>query len=148
MRREADVATLLTAFADAADPSGRRFVDLPADVAARVLDRVDPATASGRPNGDQPSMRWLVDVAGELDARLAGSLSRGYFRIDAIQVQRRWAWSRLLERLERDWPSAAAHAVAEVWSGWGACLPHWTGRATEAEAATSSDDDVLGLWWD
>lgn len=148
MSRDAGVATLLAQFPDPADLSGIRFVDLPPDVAARVLALVDPATANGRPNGDQPPMRWLVDVAGELDARLAGSLSRGCLRIDAIQVQGQPRWSRLLERLERDWPSAAGHAVAEVWSGWDARFPHWAGRACQAEAAMWSDDDVLGLWWD
>ncbi len=34
-----------------------------------------------------------------------------------------------------------------VWSRREAGLPHWTGRASEAEAAMSSDDDVPGLWW-
>lgn len=148
MTRDAGVATLLAAFPDPADPSGIRFVDLPPDVAARVLELVDPATADSRPNGDQPPMRWLIDVAGKLDARLAGSLSWGYLRFDAIQVQGRRPCSRLLALLDRDWPSAAGHAVAEVWSGWDARFPHWTGRASQAEASMSSDDDVFGLWWD
>ncbi|NHT16126.1 hypothetical protein [Cellulomonas sp. IC4_254] len=140
---------LLAPFADAAVPSGSRFVDVPPDVAARVLDAVDPALADGRPNGDQPSMRWLVDVARELDGRLAGSLSWGDLRFDAVQVQGRPAWSALLERLACDWPSeATTGAVAELWSGWDAVRPYWAGHAGEALAAARSDGGVLGLWWD
>ena len=77
MRSGSEVKVLMAPFADAAIPSGPRFLDVPTDVAARVLDAVDPAVADGRPNGDQPSMRWLVDVASQLDGRLAPVLCRG-----------------------------------------------------------------------
>jgi hypothetical protein len=148
MSIRSDLVSLLAPFTDPADPTGHRFVDVRADTATRVLDVVDQATADSRPNGDQPPMRWLVAVAGELDARLVGSLSHGYLRFDGIQVQGRPAWSVLLARLARDWPSASTHAVAEVWSGWDAQRPHWTGRASAAGSATRSEKDVLGLWWD
>jgi len=62
-------------------------VNVPADIAARVLEVVDQATADSRPNGEQSLMRWLVTAAGELDARLVGSLSHGYLRFDGIQIQ-------------------------------------------------------------
>lgn len=143
-----ELAALLAPFRDPADPTGHRFVDVPADVATRVLAGVDQATADSRPNGDQPPMRWLVTVAGELDARLVGSLSHGDLRFDGIQVKGRPAWSALLARLARDWSSASSHAVAEVWDGWDALLPRWAGRASAAEGAMQSDSDVLGLWWD
>jgi hypothetical protein len=148
MSPEPDLASLLAPFMDPTDPAGHRFVDVPAHVATRVLDRVDRVTADGRPNGDQPPIRWLVAVAGELDARLVGSVSHGHPRFDGIQVQGRVAWSALLTWLARDWPSASTHALAEVWIGWGARRPRWTGPASEAESGPQSDNDVLGLWWD
>jgi len=103
------------------------------------LDLLPADLATGRLNGVQPPMRWLVAMAADLGGRLVGQFvpGRGFARFDEVQVSAAAART-LAERVAAAWPATAdtpaalPAATAEAWPSWAAdAEPSWTGLGTD-----------------
>lgn len=150
------LAGLLGRYADRSSGQLGRLVDVPPPVAAAALRLLLADQVDGRCNGVQPSMRWLVQQAGELGGRLVGSVTAGrdYARFDGIQVPAAAA-RQLAQKVAADWPATATEpaslsaGVAEAWTSWDATEPCWTGTGPDLLALQLPPGTVVvGLWWD
>jgi hypothetical protein len=126
----------LAPYADPHLAAAGGLVDVLPEVAARAVDLLPADQAAARLDLVRPPMRWLVDVAVDLDGRLVGSVYRGFVGFNGVQFGAAVART-LAERIDRacpatgESPAALPAATAEGWSGWSADRPLWTGGGAD-----------------